>query len=264
MTTQMLVFGVLLLACFIAPWAVGGTKTIFSWSVFSIEGIPFAAKLTPIFLALTGVAAIAGGALGLSSTTRAFAATGIGLAPLVFQVLVHKPFVWQMIVGVIGSIALVSGLILRSRHPYSQVGRIVATVGALAIIALYLIPSGGVMPIKDLIDGLSAASGKAKLLPIIGMSGNGMAIGLIPFFMALAAFAVWAPAPSSAGAHILAWALLFWGLVAAVVALLLGGDVVAHLKAGLSTTFYLPLAGAAWMALACFGIAGVVSDQMDA
>jgi hypothetical protein len=257
----MLVFGVLLIACFVAPWAVGGDKTVFSWSIFSGEGVPWSAKLLPILLAATGVVAVALGAIKLSVTSRAFAATGIGLAPILYFVV--SPFVWQGAVGAVGAVMLVSGLIVRSRFPEAKMGRIVATIGVLAILALYLIPSNGAMPIKGLIDAISAMPGKAKVLPIIGMAGAGGLAGLLPLLLTLLGLLVWLKGPGKAGTNTLAWTILFWGLVASVAALLVSGAVIDTLKSGLFAILYLPLAQVAWMSLACFGIAGVLGSQLD-
>jgi len=261
LTTQMLVFGVLLVACFVAPWAVGGEKTIFAWSIFSAEGAPFAAKMGPILLAVTGVVSVALGALRLAPSVRAFAATAIGLSPLVFQLVTAKPFRWQAVVAVIGSVCLVTGLIVRSRHCELMLGRILATVGVVAILALYLIPENDVMFVKALLDFVADAPGKAKVIPIFGMGVGGLALGLIPLLLTIACLLVWLPSTSKAGTPVLVWSVLFWPLIATLAALLVTEDIVATIKASLSTFLYLPLSGAAWLALASFGIAGVVSQR---
>ncbi len=259
----MLVFGVLLVACFVAPWAVGGEKTVFSWTQLGVEGIPWSQKLIPILMIATGIISVGLGALKLSITNRAFAATGIGLAPLLYQIVNQSTFVWQVAVGGVAGVVLVSGLVLRSRYPEAKIGRMLATIGALGVIALYLIPSHGAMPIKGLFTNLGDLPGKAKLIPIVGMGGAGIVAGLIPLLLTVAAFAVWMPAPGRAGSGALAWTILFWGLVASIVGLLVGPEVVASLKSGLSQVFYMPIAQAAWMSLACFGIAGVIGSQID-
>ena len=263
LTTQMLVFGVLLVACFVAPWAVGGGKTMFAWSVFSVEGAPFVAKMVPILLAATGLISVVVGALRLSSFTRALAGTVIGLAPLAFQVATSKPIGWQLIVAVVATISLVTGLVVRSRHTDQILGRLLATIGVLAILALYLVPENDVMPIKGLIDQVSNLPGKAKLLPILGIGVGGISIGLVPFAATLLCLLVWLPSPSRAGAVVLAWVVLFWPFVAMIGALLLSENIVATLKSSLSVFIYLPLAGVAWFTLTSFGVAGVISEQLS-
>jgi hypothetical protein len=257
----MLVFGVLLIACFVAPWAVGGDKTTFSWSVFSGEGVPWSAKLLPILLAATGVISVGLGALSLSGTSRSFSATAIGLAPILYFI-VGPGFVWQTAVGAVGAVMLISGLILRSRYPDAKMAKIVATVGVLALVALYLIPSNGAMPIKGVFDMLSAMPGKAKIIPIIG-GGIGGTTGLLPLLLTVMGLLVWLKGPGKAGTHTLAWTMLFWVLLASIVSLLVGGAVIDTLKGGLSIYLYKPLASVAWMSLACFGIAGVLGSQLN-
>jgi hypothetical protein len=249
----MLVFGVLLVACFVAPWAVGGETTVFAWSILSAKA-PLAAKLLPIMLAATGAIAVALGTLKLSGSTRAFAATGLGLAPILFQI-IQSDISWQSLATVIGGLVLVTGLILRSRYFESQLSRILVTLGVLLLLAVYLVPVGGALPIKGLFTQLADLPGKAKVIPIVSQ--------LIPLVLALLALVAWLAKPSRVGTHILAWTVLFWGLAASVTTLLLSEDIVASLKGGLSVFFYLPLAQAAWMSLACFGIAGVIGDQFE-
>ncbi|HEU5060402.1 MAG TPA: hypothetical protein VFU21_27915, partial [Kofleriaceae bacterium] len=94
--TLMLVFGVLLVACFVAPWRVEPGHTIFSWTILGAEG-PASGKVMPILFAVTGVLAVVLGALPLATQVRAFAAAGIGLAPTIYSV-VDPPFVWQELV----------------------------------------------------------------------------------------------------------------------------------------------------------------------
>jgi hypothetical protein len=214
-------------------------------------------------LAATGVVAVGLGALKLSVTSRAFAATAIGLAPLLFFVVDSNPFRWQLAVGAVGSVMLVSGLILRSRFPSAKMARIVTSFGVMAIIALYVVPSDGAMLIKAIFNQLAENPGKAKVVPIVGMGGAGIVAGLIPLLLTAIALVVWLPAPSKAGTHTLAWTILFWGLLASIAGLLVGGAVVDSLKGGLFTYLYLPLAQAAWMSLACFGVAGVLGSQLE-
>ncbi len=263
LTTQLLVFGVLLIACFVAPWSVSDNKTSFAWSVFSIEGVPFTRLLVPILLPLTGVVAVLMGAIRISPSARALTAAAIGLSPMVVQVASTKPFHWQLPVGVVASLLLISGLIIRSRHTRHALGRILATLGLLALLAIYLVPDPEDMPVMSLLDAVADLPGKGKVLPIIGLPLTGLIAGLLPLFLSVLALLVWLPGPGRAGTQLLAWVHIFWGLVAAVAALAIAGDVVAALKANLSGAVYLPLAGVAWLTLASFGVAGVVANQIE-
>lgn len=251
----MLVFGVLLVACFVAPWAVGGEKTVFSWTILSGDGA-LATKLFPILLVATGAIAVAFGTLKLSSSTRAFAAVGLGLAPILVAIVNLDPIAWQPIVGQVGAVALITGLVLRSRYFESQLSRIFVTVGVLALLALYLIPVNGALPIKGVFTSIADLPGKSKVMPIVS--------DVIPLLLTLGALVAWLAKASRVGTHVLAWTLLFWGLVTSIVGLLLGPEIVASLKGGLKPVFYVPLSQAAWMSLACFGLAGVLGDQFEA
>lgn len=263
LTTQLLVLGVLLIACFVAPWSVGSGKTGFAWSVLGNDAAPIAHKLIPILLAATGVLAVLMGVFKMSPSTRALAAATIGLLPLVVQIASNKPFQWQLPAGVVGLLLVVSGLVIRARHTDHILGRILATVGALAVLAIYLVPENDVMAITMLIDAVSDVPGKGKILPIVGLSRAGLVIGLLPLVLSVLALVVWIPGPSRAGTHILSWVNIVWGMVVSLAALFLGTEIVAMLKGNLAGIIYLPLAGAAWMTLAAYGIAGVASAQIE-
>lgn len=254
LTTLMLVFGVLLVACFVAPWSVGAGKTSFAWSILSVEGASLAAKAERILLCATGIIAIAIGALRLTGLVRSFAATGIGLSPLIFDIASAGSFQWQGIVGALGGVLFVTGLIVRARYPSVMLGRILATVGALAIVVLYVVPVGDSVPIVAAIKAVGAVPGKAKVVVILGMG---------PLLLALLGLLVWLPPTKKPPCMPIAWTFLFWGLITMVATLFIGGEILSNIKAGLSTYFYLPLAAAAWLALASFGIAGIIGNKFD-
>ncbi len=260
LTTQMLVFGVLLVACFVAPWSIGEGSTTFAWSILTVSGAAITAKIVPLLLVGTGLISVVMGSLRLDNNTRALLAAVIGITPLVFQMGTTTPFQWQLLVAMIASLILMIGLITRSRHTQSMLARILVTVAVVAILALYLIPQNEVMPLKSLLDQLADMPGKAKVLPIVGISAGGIALGLVPLFLTLLCLLVWMPHPARAATPFLTWALLLWPLVASIVFLVLSEDILATAKAGLSTLLYFPLAGVAWMALASFGIAGIIGE----
>jgi len=264
LTTQMLVFGVLLIACFVAPWAVGAGKTVFSWSILSVNGAPFVAKMVPLLLAVTGISSIALGALKLGSSVRAMAAAGIGLSPIVFQMATADPIGWQTIVGALSGILLITGLVVRSRRTTAIHGRILATVGVVGMLALYLVPENDTMLVKMLLDMLADIPGKGKLIPILGQGVGGLVVGLLPLLLTLLCLLVWLPSDGRAGTHILVWMVIFAPLLASLGALAISEDILPALKSSLASVFYLPLAGAAWMTLAGFGLGGVISEKIQA
>ncbi len=263
LTTQMLVFGVLLVACFVAPWSIGEGSTTFAWSILTVSGAAVTAKILPLLLVGTGLISVVVGALRPNNTTRALIAAAIGITPLVFLIGTSKPFRWQLLVAMIASLILVVGLIARSRHTQSMLARILVTLSVLAILALYLIPQNDAIPLKGLLDQLANMPGKAKVLPVIGFAASGIAMGLIPLFLTLLCLLVWMPSSSRAATPFLIWALLLWPLIASIVALALSEDILATAKASISAVLYFPLAGVAWMVLASFGIAGVIGEQIE-
>ena len=250
--TLMLVFGVLLVACFVAPWQVQPGATTFSWSILSSEA-SVAAKAIPILFVATGALAILLGALPLSTLARGFAAAGIGLAPIVYQA-VAPAFDWRNLITLIGAVTLVAGLLVRSQYTGAMAGRLMATIGAICTLLPLLISVGGAVPLVEMFKALGQGTGQMKVATIIT---------LVPVVLAVLAFLVWLPPPGRAGAHILAWLLIVWPLVASIAMWLLGGDLGANLKGGLHLILYLPMAGMAWAGLTGYGVATVTGKQLE-
>jgi hypothetical protein len=247
--TLMLVFGVLLIACFVAPWRVMSGQTVFSWTLLGSD-MPVALKIIPILLAATGVMAVVLGALPMSVLPRGFAAAGIGLAPIVYGA-VTPSFEWQGLLSLVGAVTLVSGLLVRSQYTGALAGRIMATIGAICVLLPLLIPDGGQVPLV----GAMKALGSNQTVPALAL--------LVPALLALVAMIVWLPPPTHAGAHIAAWLFIVWPLVTSILLWLNGGHLSDTLRGGLDTVLYLPIAAMAWAALAGYGVASVVGKQLE-
>lgn len=254
--TLLLVYGVLLVACFVAPWAVGEGQTTFSWTLLKAPG--FAAKLTPIAIIGTGLIAVVLGAVPMGTMARAVTALLIGVAPVIALTTVPS-FDWRGAVGAVGIILLVAGLLLRSQYTGATLGRALATVGVVVVLALYLIPEGEVVPLVGLFKSLGAVPGKAKVALIFGPFGG----GLLPLVIIVACLLVWLPAPGTAGAGILAWTVIVWGIVASLVALLVGGSIGSTLKGALDSIIYIPVATSAWLAFAGYGAATIFGKSLE-
>ena len=248
--TLMLVFGVLLVACFVAPWRVEPGHTIFSWTILGAEG-PASGKVMPILFAVTGVLAVVLGALPLATQVRAFAAAGIGLAPTIYGA-VAPPFVWQELIMVIGTVTLVSGLLIRSQYTGAILGRLMATIGAVCVLLVLLIPEGGGDP--PLI-GAFKALGTNHTVPAL--------ILIVPAVLALVSLLVWLPGPGHAGAHIIAWIWIVWPLVASILGLIQGENIGAALKSSLDGFLYVPMAMMSWAALVGYGVASAAGKQLE-
>jgi hypothetical protein len=250
--TLMLVFGVLLVACFVAPWQVQPGETTFAWTILGSE-VPAALKVVPILFVATGALSILLGALPLAPLARGFAAAGIGLAPIVYLA-VAPAFDWRTLLGLIGSVTLVSGLLVRSQYTGAMLGRLMATIGAICVLLPLLIPVGGAVPLVMSFKALGQGPAQAKVATLVQ---------IFPVVLAILSFLVWLPPPGRAGAHIVAWLLIVWPLVASIITWLIGGNIGATLKAGLDVILYSPLAGMAWAALTGYGVATVAGKQLE-
>jgi len=249
--TLMLVFGVLLVACFVAPWKVEPGHTIFSWTILGTSGLPASMKVLPILFAVTGVLSVVLGALPLATQVRAFAAAGIGLAPTIYGA-VDPPFVWQELVAAIGAVTLVSGLLIRSQYTGAMLGRLMATIGAVCVLLVVLIPEGGGDP--PLI-GAFKALGTNHTVPAL--------IIIVPALLALVSMVVWLPSPGHVGTHIIAWVFIVWPLVASILTLVSGENIGAQLKASLDGFLYTPMAIMSWAALVGYGVASAAGKQLE-
>ncbi|MBL4636101.1 MAG: hypothetical protein JKY56_19735 [Kofleriaceae bacterium] len=263
--TILLVFGVLLVACFVAPWSIGSAKipTMFAWTIFSAEGVPIIAKIFPALIVATGLAAIAVGSLRIQPGSRALIATCIGLAPIAFLLATSKPFEWRTALSNVGTILIIGGLFARCRHDESILPRIIVSLAAAMLLALYFIPIAGTIPAKGLLDALSASPGATKLLPIIGISAGALTLGILPLTVTLLAFLVWMPGCNRHLLAAIAILLLFIPLVSSLCTPLLGDNVVANLKSGLSSYLFVPLAKTAWIAMACYGVRGLLDHNLN-
>jgi hypothetical protein len=162
---------------------------------------------------------------------------------------------WQELVMFLSALTLVSGLLLRHEYRGAQLGRIMATIGALCIIVVMLVPvGGGDPPIKAVITRLTDAPGKAKVMAIVD---------LLPFVLAVASLLVWIPAPSSAGAKVIAWLFILLGVIAGYSALLVRGGLGDALKSSLNASLLSGWVAAAWAALLGYGLATVFGKNLE-
>jgi hypothetical protein len=255
----MIIYGVALIAAFAAPWGVGGGKTLFAFT--GLGDMPAVVKVSLILIPGTGILAVLFGALPLPAIGRGIAAALLGAIPVLYGLIAPAIAGGKLdamsLIEVMGTLVLVGGLIVRSQYKGSMAARIMATVGALAVLAVFVIPQakyGDKMGIQVMFDMLSDAPGKAKVRPIMD---------LLPFALALFSLLVWIPGPSGAGSIIIAWLWIVLPLLTAVVGLLVGGEIGATLKAGLGHIIWVPTAAMAWIALLGYGSATVVGKQLE-
>jgi hypothetical protein len=252
-----IIFGALLVICFVVPWGVGGGKTVFSWTGFSHQ--PTEAKVMIFMIVGTGVLAILLATLPLATLGRGLGIAALGLAPILYAVFgTGKIPKWNVLVVLFGTLTLVSGLLIRAQYRGSIVGRLMATVGALAVIATLLIPtaaSGDKVPLVTAFKGLGDAPGKYKLLSIVA---------LLPFLLALLSLLVWLPASTSAGGTVIAWFWIPLGLVTGILTwVVTSRNPDQEIKMMLSSLFWIPIATMAWTAFVGYGIATAVGKQLE-
>lgn len=252
--TALLVFGVLLVACFVAPWGIGEGEATFAWTLFRAP-VPFAAKMLPVLLAGTGLLAVVFGAAPLSATARGFAAAALGTAPLVFQVAATDPFAWQSATWTAGLVALLCGLVLRSQYTGSWLARGLVTSGAIIAVLVYLVPVGDQIPVVALAETLLDGPVTAEL----ALDPQGP----VPLLLIVLSLLVWLPASTRAGAAVIAWLLLAFPVLATVALAALADDPLAAIKSDLFAIVYLPVATMAWLALSAYGIATVCGKQLE-
>ena len=219
---------------------------------------PGSAKLLPIAIIGSGLVAVILGAVPMGTQVRGVIALLIGLGPMVALSTVPE-FNWRVMVLLVGMVLLVTGLLVRSKYTHAVLGRAIATAGVVIVLAVYLIPENGQLPMVGMFKMLGAAPGKAKLLPIIGPFG----VALVPLVVTLACLLVWLPGPGTAGSAILAWTAIVWAIVASLAMLLISGAIGAALKAGLSEFIYLPVAMSAWLAFAGYGGATLFGKSLE-
>jgi hypothetical protein len=202
--TALIVFGVLLLAAFVVPLSTK-RDTLFWWDALD-EIKDGKLKVVPILLAAAGALGILFGSIPLAATARGAGAAALGIIALLYGALaVPAEFAWQGAVGVGGGILLPAGLLLRSAYKDQMLGRALATVGALCVLAVWLVPVDGNIPIQGLFD-MMTSDAKTPLKVAA-------AVRLLYPVLAVIALVVWIPAPSSAGGTGLAWAWILTPIV---------------------------------------------------
>lgn len=253
--TIMLVFGVVLVACFVSPWSFGD-KLAFSWDTIK-SSQDSTQKLIPLLIGGTGLLAVVLSLLPLTVSVRGVAAAFLGVVPIGLQAFLLGELSWQGAVGFVGFVTLIPGLLLRSEYHGALAARIMVTIGVLCVLAPLLVPSGDTIPLVGLLKSIGSAPGKAKLIPIIEV---------VWVLLTLLALLAWLPPPGTAGAKVLAWVFIARPFFDPLVDTLLTADLAQlgpALKAGFFGMLLLPLVLMAWTALNGYGFASVVGKSLE-
>lgn len=212
------VFGILLIGAFCTP--LSGAPS-FHWNTI-LDAAQMEAKLPALFLAVVGVMAIVLASLPLPSAVRGILSALFAAAALLTPLLSVGFPPWRPALTLFAPLLLLPGLLLRQEYRAQLLPRLLVTVGALAILAAVAIPEQGQVPLLGLVDRVIDLPGTAKVQPILGL--------LLLLFVLLSLLA-WLPAPSSGGAKLLAWLLIFFPAALHFQGLILGESLVDAIKA---------------------------------
>jgi hypothetical protein len=211
----LIVFGVLLLAAFVVPLNTQ-RETFFWWD--GLDKMPGKIKVMPLLLAGAGLLGVLLGAIPLSSTGRGAVAAALGVVGILYPAIaLPEEFQWQGLSTALGTVLLPAGLLLRSAYRDAALGRVLATVGAIAVIVPFLVPVHDQMPIQSYLDVLSSDA-KGFLKVAAGMQIARVAIAAL-------ALLAWIPGPSEGGAKAIAWTWIVVAIVAHFAILIAAGDI---------------------------------------
>lgn len=247
---MMLVWGAVALATFATPAHVDPMG--FMWDV--IIHAPGKLKVIPLIWAVAGVLSIACALIPMESLPRGVVAAVLGLAGMLSPIfLLGAMPPWQVLVPMIGMLALIPGLFLRHEYTESIVPRVMVTVGVVFVLVPYLIPESGHIPLVDLFKGVIDAPGEAKVMYLLEV------LKIVLVCMTLLA---WMPGPATGLGKIFAWALILYPVVVFVVTLLIGGHIgdIAG-KSPAKLVAWAP--GVVYSVLLGYGLATVVGKQLE-
>ncbi len=250
---MMMVWGGVLLLAFATPLSID--PLAFNWNVI-IDGEGMA-KLMPLILASVGLLAFIVGAIPMTPAPRGILAAFLGLGGILTPMIVAMTEAmppWQVLVELVAPLLLVPGLLIRAEYRGSIAPRIMVTLGALALLALVLIPVNDTLPIVGTFDTLLDGEGMAKVAPIVQLAG---------LLIVVASLLVWLPAPSTGAAKILAWLFIMWPLVEAIAKLIIVGHIGDAVPKSPNGTLmeWAPMSG--YLVLVGYGLATAIGKQLE-
>jgi hypothetical protein len=252
---MMFVWGGVLLAAFAIPMTTDPMS--FNWDTI-INAPQAAAKLPPLIMAAAGLLAIVLAAIPMSPMPRGLIAALLGLAGILTPIILIMADVmppWQVLVQLVGGLALVPGLLVRQEYREAMLPRILVTVGAIAILVPYLVPERDAVPLVEIFKALIDAPGKAKVPALLE---------IVHVVLVVVTLLAWLPSPSSAAAKIFAWALILWPALVHLVGIILEIDRFGDLISKAPNPALLAWApGAAYMVLVGYGLASVIGKQLE-
>lgn len=256
----MFLWGVALLAVFATPLAT--SPMMFSWDLI-IDG-EGTAKLPPLLLGAIGLLSAVVAAIPMQPAARGAIAAVLGLAGIIVPVALVGLPPWQQLLPAGAVLLLVPSLLVRAEYRDALLPRLLITIGVLASLVLYLLPTGDTIPLVGLFKLLVDAPGAQKVVPVLALA---------EFAIVLMALLAWLPSPTTGGAKLWAWLLILWALVSHVALLAVAGGALDKIQgapnaalvawiAGTSSPAGLAI-GAAYLVLIGYGVASVVGKQLE-
>src|SRR5262249_46673344 len=150
----------------------------FMWKVLTTSA-PMDAKLWPLILAAGGFLSLLFGLLPVPTTARGIVAAIVGILPFVLMMVMGSPAFggagaglpfrgWMAYLFFGGIILGPAGLLLRSKYRGSGISRVLALIGCGGILALFLIPQGGQIPLVGMFKMLTAEGASVRgLIPLL-------------------------------------------------------------------------------------------------
>jgi hypothetical protein len=208
---MLILFGLALILTFIAPAHIGGDNMVFGWSILTADA-PIKVKLLPLVLAAGGVLALLFGLLPVPTSARGIVAVIVGLAPIVVGLVlgggmsIAGPFgnSWQGYLILSGLIIGPAGLLIRSQYRSAGLGRIMSLVGCGAILAVFLVPDHGSIPLVEMFKALGGGHGLGFAMIWMLVLAVSAILGVLLCLM---------PSSTSAGTGIIALMIIFWPFV---------------------------------------------------
>ncbi len=252
--TMMLALGIGLVACFILPWRIGDVVD-FSWT--RIASGAWAGKVAPLLIGATGITSLVLGLISLSVPARGISAAAVGFVAIVAMTFLAQPVGVASVLSLIVALTLTTGLLLRSAYHGALLARILVTVGVLFTFVLALWPSEGGSALSVAFAQLTSGSAGQIVVALFRLAW---------YLVALFGLLAWLPGPGTVGTKLLAWLLIIWPLMEALLNgfFIAGGTSVgAHLMASIAAVFLIPSAQLAWLALLTYGVATLIGKQLE-
>jgi hypothetical protein len=253
---MMLVWGAVGLAAFATP--VMTDPMAFNWdAIIDGEG---SAKIPALLWAGVALLSVVFAVIPMMSLPRGALAAVLGLAGIfVPMAIVPGSFSeWQPLLLLVGTLALVPGLLIRNEYTESQLARILVTIGVVATLVPYLVPDGGQIPLVMLIKALiEAGSGMETVI-----------IHLARIVLVVLCLLVWMPGPATAGAKIFAWAVILFPVVEFLLNILGHGDIGTAISKTPGALFLWVIGfegavGVLYSVLFGYGLATVIGKQLE-